>query len=293
MSPHRRLLPIALAFTHQITPASMRAYTRTTVRLAALVGVPVLFQINQPRLGVVLAFMAIAFEVWVVQINSEHARTENFLRAIVTGIEARDLHDPGHGKRVGHIGATIATHLGLSHRHVAEVRLIGHLHDIGKLQSHFADLLRRPSELTVHEKMLVESHARLGADFVSLFPDMRHIAGAIAAHHENYDGTGYPLGLSGTQIPLEGRIMRVADSMDAMLHDRPYRKAMTPELLHQELLACRGSDFDPTIVDIVLMPDCWPELLRLRQPSAGTGAGAGVVMEPQLVVESRERLRAI
>jgi HD-GYP domain-containing protein (c-di-GMP phosphodiesterase class II) len=290
MSPRRQLLPLAYVFTHQITPANLRSYTRMAVRMTALAGVPILFQVNQPRLGIVVALVAIAFEVWVAQTNSEHLRTENFLRAIVTGIEARDLHDPGHGKRVGHMGATIATHLGLSRAHVAEVRLIGHLHDIGKLHSHFADLLRRPSELSVHEKMLVESHARQGADFVALFPDMRHIAQPIASHHENFDGTGYPLGLSGGLIPLEARIMRVADSIDAMMHDRPYRKALTTEALRTELLACRGGAFDPNILDAVLQPDCWNELVRLRKDPAEP---AEIGEDPQVIEPPRTMLRAI
>jgi len=237
--------------------------------------------------GLAMAALLIAVEFYYTDARTKAKNTERLLQEMVTAIETRDLHDPGHGKRVAHMTAAIARHLHLGPSHVEQIRLTGHLHDIGKLHGSFAELLGRAAPLSATERVLIESHTLRGAEFVGLFQDLQHLGTGICAHHENWDGTGYPHGIAASEIPISARIVRIADSLDAMFHNRPYRAARPVEEVRLELLAGRGRQYDPSLVDVVASPGCWEELLLIAHPDRRpkdetTGGNSTAAMLPQL-----------
>ncbi len=113
-------------------------------------------------------------------------------------------------------------------------------------------LLQKPAKLTPEEFAAVAEHSRLGANMISMIPFLDPVVPAVLHHHERWDGSGYPDGLSGATIPLEARILATADAFDAMTTDRPYRSAMTVSAAAAEMMACRGRQFDPQTVDAIL-----------------------------------------
>jgi HD-GYP domain-containing protein (c-di-GMP phosphodiesterase class II) len=126
------------------------------------------------------------------------------------------------------------------------------LHDVGKIYEEFAPLLRKEGKLTPDERMLMQRHPARSAELAATSAEFRGpVELAIRHHHENYDGTGYPDGVSGRAIPIAARIIMVADTLDAMTTDRPYRKALSFERTMEEFHKFSGKQFDPVLVDIV------------------------------------------
>jgi putative nucleotidyltransferase with HDIG domain len=143
--------------------------------------------------------------------------------------------------------------MGLSARQVERVETAALLHDIGKIDALYAELILKPHDLTPDERDVIKTHATKGADLLrNLSAFDEEIIKAVRHHHERYDGKGYPDGLAGEAIPLPSRIIMLCDSVDAMLSDRPYRPARTVEFTEQEVKRCAGSQFDPAIVDVML-----------------------------------------
>jgi putative nucleotidyltransferase with HDIG domain len=155
-----------------------------------------------------------------------------------------------HSQTVGRYAETIARALGFSDELVERVRLAGILHDIGKIAVPDA-VLSKPGKLTDDEYAQMKKHPEVGAVIVD-GADLGDVAAWVAAHHERPDGRGYPLGLSDDEIPLEAKILAVADAYEAMTVDRVYRHAMPVEDARAELLRCAGSQFDPRIVEVFL-----------------------------------------
>jgi HD-GYP domain-containing protein (c-di-GMP phosphodiesterase class II) len=113
-------------------------------------------------------------------------------------------------------------------------------------------VLNKPGPLIAEERKLVEAHVRIGHDLLNSIPALREVASATLYHHEWFDGTGYPEGLAGEQIPIASRIVAVVDAWCAMLDRRSYKEAYPPERARAELLRCSGTQFDPTVVEVVL-----------------------------------------
>jgi diguanylate cyclase (GGDEF)-like protein len=165
-------------------------------------------------------------------------------------IEAKDSYTQGHSRAVSRLAAAIAAQAGLSEAEIEEIRLGSIVHDIGKI--HVPDhLLLKPSLLTADEYEIVKSHAQWGAKIVEPLK-VAAIERIVRHHHESFDGQGYPDKLKGEQIPLGARIIAVADAYHAMVSARPFRKARSPEEALAELHRCRGSQFDPWVVDAFL-----------------------------------------
>jgi HD-GYP domain-containing protein (c-di-GMP phosphodiesterase class II) len=135
------------------------------------------------------------------------------------------------------------------------------LHDIGKLMVP-ADLICKPSALTADEYRTVQQHPELGAALIADIPQLKPAFDVIVAHHERWDGEGYPHRLRGEEIPLSARILAVADTFDAMTTDRPYRKGLTAEAARQEIIRCAGTQFDPRVVEAFIAAS--PTLSRPR-----------------------------
>ncbi|OGH56711.1 MAG: hypothetical protein A3G34_07315 [Candidatus Lindowbacteria bacterium RIFCSPLOWO2_12_FULL_62_27] len=173
------------------------------------------------------------------------------IESLVAAVDAKDRYTYGHSRRVGYYAAAIARMMGLSKEEQDNMRQAGDLHDIGKIAIP-EEILNAPRVLTDAEWEVMKKHPRRGEAMLrfSQFPDDVRL-GALT-HHENFDGTGYPEGLKGDQIPQVGRILHVADALDAMTSTRPYRKPLTMDMVVDELMKNRNKMFDAKAVDALL-----------------------------------------
>ena len=171
--------------------------------------------------------------------------------ALAATIEARDPYTYGHSRKVSYYAVTIAEALGLPSEKVAIVSAAALLHDIGKVGIP-DEVLNKADKLSVQEWELIKSHPKLSATIVGHVPSLTPCLPAILHHQERWDGTGYPSGLKGEFIPLEARILSVADAFDAMTSPRPYRGPMSYREALEELKRCSGSQFDPKLVEAFL-----------------------------------------
>ncbi len=185
--------------------------------------------------------------------NSELERVnQELLELMVKAIEARDPYTSGHSRRVAHYSQLIARAIGLGGQQVERVRIAALLHDVGKIHEIYAPLLQKPDKLTPAEWEVMQGHPIKSAELVMTVSHLEEIVLPVRHHHENWDGSGYPDGLSGEQIPLASRIVLFADTIDAMTTDRPYRKALGEAQVRSELTKYRAKQFDPYICDKLL-----------------------------------------
>ncbi|HUK93964.1 MAG TPA: HD-GYP domain-containing protein [Gaiellaceae bacterium] len=166
-------------------------------------------------------------------------------------IEARDPYTQGHSARVTVLAEAIARRLGWDEERLAHLQVGGPLHDLGKLAIS-DDVLSKPGRLDESELAQIREHPKLGARFLFRIASLRKALPYVLYHHERWDGRGYPTGRSGEQIPVEARVLAVADAFDAMTSDRPYRRALSHEDALAELARCSGTQFDPEIVRVFL-----------------------------------------
>jgi HD-GYP domain-containing protein (c-di-GMP phosphodiesterase class II) len=172
------------------------------------------------------------------------------LAAISRALEERD-QTQGHGARVGALAEPVAHRLGWEPERIAALRFGALHHDIGKVAVR-RDLLRKSGPLSLDEFAEIRTHPSAGAELLLPLRAARHALPYVLFHHERWDGTGYPSRVRGRAIPLEARLLAVADAFDAMTSPRPYRHALTPELALLELASCAGSQFDPEIAELFL-----------------------------------------
>jgi HD-GYP domain-containing protein (c-di-GMP phosphodiesterase class II) len=151
---------------------------------------------------------------------------------------------------VGRYAAMMATELGLSQERVERVRLAGMLHDVGKVGVPDS-ILSKPAKLTDEEFEVIRRHPELGAQILE-HPGLADVRAWVGAHHERPDGRGYPHGLAGESIPIEARILAVADAYEAMTSDRAYRASIGPSAAREELCRCVASQFDGAVVQALL-----------------------------------------
>jgi HD-GYP domain-containing protein (c-di-GMP phosphodiesterase class II) len=152
-----------------------------------------------------------------------------------------------HASNVADLAGRLAVELGCNPSQASAIRLAAHLHDIGKVAIPDAILLK-PGPLTESEWLQMKTHPVIGSDVVGLIPELRSIAPIVRAHHERWDGSGYPDGLAGEEIPLPARILSVADAFDAMVAERPYSEPMPEAAALSEVMRCGGTQFDPRVV---------------------------------------------
>lgn len=197
----------------------------------------------------------------VHRINLELESTnEELLELMVKSLEARDPYTSGHSRRVQQYSTIIARAVGLTEKQIEEVGRAALLHDVGKIHEKYAAVLSKQDKLTAEEWALIQDHPGDGADLVATMTRLRDIVPAIRHHHENWDGTGYPDCLAGELIPLASRIIRFADTIDAMTTERPYRRPLTENEVRAEVVRCRGTQFDPVIADQLLSSPLWMAL---------------------------------
>ena len=172
------------------------------------------------------------------------------LRALTSSIDAKDPYTSGHSERVGLISKRLIELKGLGAREADRVYLCGLLHDIGKIGVPEA-VLRKPGRLTDYEFEVINRHSTIGARIISGIQEMEDLIPAMLHHHERTDGGGYPDGLKADQIPFRARVLCVADCLDAMTSDRPYRRALPVKLAEAEIFRGAGTQFDPDLVELI------------------------------------------
>jgi putative nucleotidyltransferase with HDIG domain len=177
---------------------------------------------------------------------------QELLELMVAAIEARDPYTSGHSRRVSRSARIIARAIGLSSRDIDRVGIAALLHDVGKIHEVYAPILRKPGSLTAEEQAIMQTHPIKSAELVQNVSQLKDVVAAIRHHHENWDGTGYPDGRAGEEIPLAARIVMIADTIDAMTTDRPYRMALGAEDVRRELERLQGIQFDPQICQTLL-----------------------------------------
>lgn len=170
------------------------------------------------------------------------------LEALVESLEARDPYTAGHSYRVSQYSTLIGRQMKLTDAETETLRIGALLHDIGKIGVPDAVLLK-DGRLTRDEFRIIQQHPGIGVRILERIGAFKAYLGAVGLHHENHDGSGYPKGLSGERIPLEARIVHLADAYDAMTSNRPYRNRMPEEKVRSILRECSGTQFDPAVVE--------------------------------------------
>jgi len=173
--------------------------------------------------------------------------SQGFVRAIADALEAKDEYVHGHARRISGYAVAIGRRMSLDEAHLEQISLAGFLHDIGKIGTP-DHILLKPGPLSTDERAVMQLHSERGARMLASVPEMRDVADAVRYHHENYDGTGYPEGLHGEQIPIAARIISVADAYDAMTSPRPFREARSHQGALERLQTLAGTQFDPVVV---------------------------------------------
>ena len=259
-----------------------------------------IYDLVSSSLAIVLAYLFIRFQViglavlvlplffvrhmYQMNLHVERVNRE-LLELMVKAIEARDPYTSGHSLRVSEYARSMARELGLPPKHVDDIATAALLHDVGKIHEDFAPLLRKAGRLTPEERMLMQNHPVRSADLAGTIADFRgRVQSDIRNHHENYDGTGYPDGLAGDSIPIGARIIMVADTIDAMTTDRPYRKALSLAKALEEMVRHSGRQFDPKLVELVSKS---PAIRRLLGPQLVQEAAPPSMQTPSRANRSR------
>jgi putative nucleotidyltransferase with HDIG domain len=173
------------------------------------------------------------------------------LKVLTGAIEARDPYTRGHSSRVTALAEVVARRLGWSEEKLASLRIGGPLHDIGKLGVS-DEVLRKEGRLDDGELAQIREHPKIGARMLLRMAALREAIPYVLYHHERWDGHGYPSGKAGEEIPIEARVLAVADAFDAMTSDRPYRRALSRTEALAEVERCAGTQFDPEIARVFL-----------------------------------------
>ncbi len=188
------------------------------------------------------------------------------IRALTSAIDAKDPYTSGHSERVARIAVRLSEQMGLSANQRGDLYLMGLLHDVGKIGID-DKVLKKAEPLTPEEYRLIQSHVEIGVHILADLKKLHHLMPGVAHHHENYDGTGYPGGLKGDDIPLSARILAVADGFDAMSSTRPYRRRLTPLAIDEILRKGAGQQWDPRVVDALFA--CRADVEAIRQKGLG------------------------
>jgi diguanylate cyclase (GGDEF)-like protein len=182
------------------------------------------------------------------KIQREQSARSLIVQTLMRAMEARDFINEGHCQRLQELMEPLARSMGLSEEFIANLRLLARYHDVGKLAVPDR-ILFKPGPLSHLEKREMQQHSEVGSRIAKAVPEMTAISDWILKHHERWDGTGYPLGLSGDDIPLACRILALAEAYDAMVNDRPSGKAIPPEDALEQIRQHAGGQFDPVLTE--------------------------------------------
>jgi putative nucleotidyltransferase with HDIG domain len=171
----------------------------------------------------------------------------DIVQALTAALDAKSSYTRGHSDRVAELSWAIARESGMADLEADSARLAGHLHDIGKIGIPDS-IIGKPGALEPDERETMKRHTIIGSSLVEQVAQLRSFASTVRSHHERWDGLGYPDGLAGEAIPLEARIICIADSFDAMTSARSYREQIGVAIAAREIHSCAGKQFDPELV---------------------------------------------
>jgi HD-GYP domain-containing protein (c-di-GMP phosphodiesterase class II) len=187
------------------------------------------------------------------------------LETLLNAVEANDPETGAHVRRVAACSLVIADAAGFEEHRRRAVERVALFHDIGKIHEALFDIVHDGRRLSAGERRSIATHPRRGAavlaPLTAFYPELPR---GVLAHHERWDGSGYPKGLRGKRIPLEARVVSIADTFDAVSHNRRYRRGTGFTSARQVIEAGRGTQFDPDLVDLVLFPPVWSRLVHER-----------------------------
>jgi HD-GYP domain-containing protein (c-di-GMP phosphodiesterase class II) len=207
-------------------------------------------------------------------------------RSLTTALDAKDTYTFGHSERVARIGVELGKEMGLEGDELGDIYLAGLLHDVGKIGIKDT-VLNKPGPLTAEERQHIQQHVTIGYWILAELRQIRNLLPGVLYHHERVDGTGYPDGLAGDNIPLLARILAVADAYDAMSHQRPYRDSLPYRQVEATLIQGAGTQWDKQVVDAFLR--CRNRIHAIRQRGVGdslrhaidgalrSGSGSGIL----------------
>ena len=218
-------------------------------------------------LGIVVLVLPMLF-IRYSYLTTSKLRESNadLLTVLVKAIEIRDPYTSGHSMRVSQLAQQIAEELGLSRVTVDRIANAALLHDIGKIEAAYNEILRKPDSLTPEERAVIESHVTRGEQLLrDLSSVPEEVVRIVRHHHEREDGMGYPDGLLGDEIPIGSKIIVVCDAVDAMLSDRPYREALPLPRVLEELRMHAGRQFDHRVIRAITRSDILARYARKMQ----------------------------
>jgi putative nucleotidyltransferase with HDIG domain len=231
----------------------------------------------------------IASVIWLPILGLRQLNTTNIelqqtnrelLELMIKSIEARDPYTSGHSRRVKEYAVQIARLMGYDATTVEKIGTAALLHDVGKIYDKYAPILAKEARLTPEEWAIIKEHPVDGANLIATMTRLRELVPAVMHHHENWDGSGYPKGLKGDEIPLASRVIMFADTFDAMTTKRPYRGPLDEAAVRSELVRCRGKQFDPEIADRLLTSDFWRTLFPPTGRRTPTPRFMSIVTDP-------------
>ena len=189
------------------------------------------------------------------EVNEEVRKNEelsiHIIQALAAAVDAKDIYTSGHSERVAKYSRMIAEEIGYDENAANNIYIMGLLHDVGKIGIS-DEIINKKGSLTDEEYEVIKTHTSKGANILDSIPEMPGLRTGAKWHHERYDGTGYPDGLAGKDIPEEARIIAVADSYDAMTSRRSYRDALPQDAVRGELEKGMGTQFDPRFAQIMI-----------------------------------------
>ncbi|KNZ41769.1 bifunctional diguanylate cyclase/phosphohydrolase [Acetobacterium bakii] len=179
----------------------------------------------------------------------ESSTRNNLVKTLMKALEVKDYITEGHANRMGNLATMIGQCLHLTQNRIDRLQLLSKFHDIGKVGIPDS-ILKKPTRLTLEEWNVMKTHCSIGERIANESSELKEISHLILKHQERWDGSGYPLGLVGKEIPIECRILSIVDAFDAMTNNRPYREALSISMAVQEIIEGSGTQFDPELVDL-------------------------------------------
>ena len=193
-----------------------------------------------------------------------------------------------HSNRVALFSLRIARVMGLSEEQAMRILRAAYLHDVGSIAVSESIMLK-PGKLTPEERAAMQVHSLISCELLGAFLSTENLAGIALAHHERYDGNGYPNGLQGTRIPLEARVLAIADSLDAMMSWRPYRNSLSFSVARDEVIREAGRQFDPSIVEVLVREGEFMAAANPNTPAVSSGPDSPSALPALLQREAKNK----
>jgi putative nucleotidyltransferase with HDIG domain len=206
----------------------------------------------------------------LVHERRQRRRAERFaaaaLESLLRAIDANDPQTGAHVRRVAEYALILAEALAIPERERRTIELAALFHDVGKIHQALFDIVHEPGQLTPAERRAIRTHPIRGAEVLAPIAQFHpSLADAVLSHHERWDGKGYPRGLRGRRIPFAARVISLADTFDAITHGRRYRNARAASQAAKAILTGRGTQFDPELVDLLLLPPVFERIVEAQR----------------------------